>query len=132
MKHTTPMTNKTPFMRILYDGDCPLCIRKIRFLQRRDHHGKLSFSDIRAKDFQSLETGLAMDVLEKQIHAILPDGQIISRMEVIRAAYREIGLGWLIAPTGWPVLKLVFDFLYGRVAKHRLRLSRFVLNSDKK
>ncbi len=66
-----------------------------------------------------------MKQLEKQIHAILPDGTIISRMDVIRAAYREIGLGWLTVPMGWPLLRPLFDGLYGLVAKYRLSISRF-------
>ena len=65
-----------------------------------------------------------MAELEQQIHAVLPDGTVIRRMEVIRAAYRKIGLGWLTAPTGWPLLRPLFDTLYAGVAKHRQTLSR--------
>lgn len=118
------MSTREP-LRILYDGDCPICRRKAHFLQKRDRKGALRFSNIREPGFQPLETGVSMAELEKQIHAVLPDGRVISRMEVIRAAYREIGLGWLAAPTGWPVLRPLFDALYGFVAKHRLSISRF-------
>ena len=108
---------------ILYDGNCTICRRKIDFLKNRDKCGKLGFSDIRASDFQSFESKLPMDTLEKQIHAILPDGTVVSRMEVIRVAYREIGLGWLAAPTGWPLLRPLFDLLYGLLARHRMSIS---------
>ena len=106
-------------IRILYDGDCPICRRKAAFLQRRDKNGKLDFSDIRANDFLPLENGVPMAELEKQIHAILPNGNMITRMDVIRAAYHEIGLGWVAAPTGWPIFRPLFDALYGVVAKYR-------------
>ncbi len=66
-----------------------------------------------------------MAQLEKQIHAILPDGSLVSRMDVIREAYRAIDLYWLIAPTGWPILRPLFDWLYDFVAKHRMPISRF-------
>jgi predicted DCC family thiol-disulfide oxidoreductase YuxK len=111
-------------IRILYDGGCPICCRKVRFLQKRDRSGKLCFSDIRAAGFQPLETGVPMAELEKQIHAVLPGGTVISRMAVIRAAYREVGLGWLAAPTGWPLLRPLFDGLYALVAKYRTTISR--------
>ena len=67
-----------------------------------------------------------MEELEKQIHAILPDGTVINRMDVIRAAYKEVGLGWISAPTGWPILRPLFDALYGVVAKYRLSISRLL------
>ena len=112
-------------LHILYDGNCRLCRRKTAFLQKHDTKGKLHFLDIREPGFKASEKGLSMVELEKQIHAILPDGSVISRMEVIRAAYREIGLGWLAAPTAWPILRPLFDKLYGLVAKYRLRISHF-------
>lgn len=109
---------------ILYDGNCPICCRKIEFLKRHDHENNLLFENIRAPEFQAEMIGVPFSELAKQIHAVLPDGSVVSRMEVIRAAYRQIGLGWLIAPTDWPVLRFIFDRLYGFVAKHRLFISR--------
>ena len=111
-------------LRILYDGDCPICCRKTAFLTRFDHKNKLHFSDIRKADFQPLKTGVSMNELEKQIHAIMPNGTVISRMDVIREAYREIGLGWIAAPMGWPILRPLLNFLYGFVAKYRHSISR--------
>ncbi|MDF7822429.1 DUF393 domain-containing protein [Pontiellaceae bacterium B12227] len=116
---------------ILYDGNCPLCCAKRDFLQRRDHQKKLTFSDIRSNDFQSLEIPVPLGQLEKEIHCITPDGQILQAMDVIRAAYTRIGLGWLIAPTRWPLLKPGFDHLYQWVAENRLRISKFSIFSSR-
>lgn len=117
------MKYETGPIRILYDGDCPLCISKVKFLKQRDKHARLEFCDIREKGFMP-EISISMETLSKQIHAVLRDGTIIQGMDVIRAAYREIGLGWLIAPTGWPLLRPFFDLLYAGVAKYRLQISR--------
>ena len=43
---------------------------------------------------------------------------------VVRQAYRAVGLGWILAPTGWPVLRPVFDWLYLGFARYRVRLGR--------
>lgn len=110
---------------LLYDGDCPVCRRKVAFLQRRDRQGRLQFSDIRDSAFQPLETGIDFQLLEKKIHAVFPDGTEVSGMEAIRAAYRETGLGWLAAPTGWPLLRPLFDGLYAFVARNRQAIGRF-------
>ena len=116
---------KDRFIRILYDGDCPVCYRKVAFLQRRDHKSKLHFLDIRASGFDPEKFHISLEAMEKQIHAILPDGTVISRMDVIRTAYREVGLGWLATPMGWPLIRPLLDTLYGFVAKHRYSISRF-------
>lgn len=113
-----------PPLLILFDGDCPLCLRKVEFLKRRDKKRRLAFADIRAPGFRPDDMGIPMAVLERQIHAVRPDGSVIGAMEVVRAASREVGLGWLAAPTGWPLLKPAFDALYRFVARHRRFLSR--------
>lgn len=81
--------------------------------------------NIRDSRFQPLENGVDFPTLEKSIHAVLADGRIVSGMDAIRAAYRAIGLGWLVAPTGWPLLRPFFDGLYSRVARNRQAISRF-------
>ena len=110
-------------MLILYDGNCRICCAKRDFLKRRDRNGKLAFSDIRTADFQSLEIPVPMSALEREIHLVRADGQLLVGMEVIRAAYREIGLGWLAAPTGWPLLRPLFNRFYRFVADHRTSIS---------
>lgn len=111
---------------ILYDGNCPLCVRKKEILLQRDKQKRLHFIDIRSPSFSPKKYSRTPEILEQQIHAILPDGTLAARMEAIRAAYRAIGLGWLIAPTGWPVLRPMFDHLYTFIARHRMKLSRWM------
>ncbi len=118
------MPEEKPIL-ILYDGNCPLCCRKTAFLKRRNRRGTLEFTDIRQPEFQGADCGIAQETLEKQIHAVLPDGTVVSGMDVIRAAYAEIGLHWLAAPTGWPVFRPLFDRLYGCIARNRTKISRY-------
>ena len=111
---------------ILYDGECPICQGKKAFLEKRDRKRRLRFIDIRAPDFQPAETGRTFIELETRIHAVMPDGRLVAGMDAIRAAWRAIGLGWLVAPTGWPLLRPVFDALYTGVARNRKKISRFL------
>jgi predicted DCC family thiol-disulfide oxidoreductase YuxK len=57
------------------------------------------------------------------IHGVKPDGSLVTGMEVFRRAYAAVGWGWLWSPTGWPVLKPVFDAAYRWFAKRRLALT---------
>jgi len=59
------------------------------------------------------------------IHGVFPDGRIVSRMEVFREAYRAVGLGWLLAPTRWPVLRWLSDCGYEWFARNRISIGKW-------
>jgi predicted DCC family thiol-disulfide oxidoreductase YuxK len=108
-------------LQLFHDGECPLCSREIRFLEARDRKRRISFVDIAAEDFDAGDYGLfGSDVIEK-IHGKLPNGETIEGLEVIRRAYSAVGLGWLLAPTGWPGLARLSDRAYRVFARNRLR-----------
>jgi predicted DCC family thiol-disulfide oxidoreductase YuxK len=106
-------------LRVFYDGACPLCSREMGWLMRRLPRAGIVFDDISAAEFRSQEHGLSKEALMKQIHAMLPDGSIITGMEVFRRLYAAAGLGWLLKPTGWPLLRPLFDLLYRIFARCR-------------
>ncbi len=110
--------------KLLYDGECPFCLREVRWLQRRNRRGHLAFEDVSSPSFDPSSLGATREELLGVIHGMFPDGRIVSKVEVFRHAYRAVGLGWLIAPTGWPVLRSVFDGLYSLFARYRVRLGR--------
>lgn len=111
-------------MTIFHDGNCPICRLDIANLQSRNDEGRLRFIDIAAPDFDPAPYGMAREAFAAQIRAQLPDGTLITGMEVFRRAYRAVGLGWLIAPTNWRLLKTPADALYRLFARHRPAISR--------
>ena len=113
---------------LLYDGLCPICRREVAWLFVRNKFGRLGFQDINDTDFDPALYGKTLDELMAEIHGVYPDGRIIKGMSVFRATYSAVGLGWLLAPTGWPLLKPLFDLLYRLFAKYRLRLARLVIS----
>jgi len=109
-------------IRLFYDGDCPLCSREIRLLERMDRgRGRIACTDISALDFDAKEHGLERADLMARIHAVLPDGSIVEGVEVFRRAYQAVGWGWLLAPTRWPLLRGAADAAYRMFARNRLR-----------
>ncbi len=111
-------------LKIFFDSDCPFCRLEARWLGRWDKKGAIVFEDIAAPDFDASAFGFELDTLHKELHATYPDGTVLVGMDVFRAAYRAVGLGWLLAPTGWPVLRGLFDWLYRMFAKNRVVLGR--------
>ncbi len=117
--------SETPFT-MLYDGMCPICSREVRLLRRRAARRNipLGFLDITAPDFDPSRYGLTARQVRERIHALTPQGEVIEGMAVFRRVYRALGLGWLIAWTGWPVFKPIADLGYRVFARVRPRLSR--------
>lgn len=109
---------------VLYDGECPLCLREVRFLRRRDPAGtKARFEDIAAPRFDAARYGRSHGELMARIHGVLPDGSLVEGVEVFRRVYAAVGLGWLAAPLGWPILRPLFEIGYRWFARNRLWLT---------
>jgi predicted DCC family thiol-disulfide oxidoreductase YuxK len=132
-------TNVSPSQRlffeelnILYDSKCNVCKLEIDFLRRRDQrlHGsstRLKFTDLESEDYDSedpanghidYETGM------KAMHAVTPEGKVVVGVPVFQLAYEQVGLGWLLAVTKVPVLKVIFDLGYDIFAAYRTRVTR--------
>lgn len=114
-----------PHQRItlLYDAACPLCSREVRMLSRFNHRGRLVLEDISAPSFDAGRYGLTQAEVMGHIHAILPDGSAVTGMEAFRQCYAAVGLGAMVAPTAWPVLRPLFDRGYEWFARNRLKLT---------
>ena len=110
--------------KLLFDGECPFCQREVRWLQRRNRHGRLAFEDITLPGFDPAVYHTTREELMGVIHGVFPDGRIVRKVEAFREAYRAIGLGWLLAPTGWPGLRWLADRGYEWFAHYRLPIGR--------
>lgn len=71
---------------MLYDGECPLCMREVNFLRRRDAAtrggagGAIDFVDIADPTYDAARNaGLDYATAMGEIHAILPDGSVVTK-----------------------------------------------------
>lgn len=112
-----------PQLTLLYDGGCPLCLREVGLLRRRDRlRGRLAFVDIDAPDYDPGRFGgITYRQAMGRIHAIAADGTVLRDLEVFRRAYQLVDLGWLYSPTRWPLLGPLANAAYGFWAGQRLR-----------
>ena len=94
------------------------------FLRRRDRDQSIRFIDVDAQDYCPEDwCGISYRQAMARIHAIQADGTVLTDVAVFREAYRLIGLGWLYAPTRWPMLGPVVDALYRVWARYRLQIT---------
>ncbi len=110
-------------IEVFYDGDCPLCMREIRFLQRRDKRRRIVFTDIAAPGFDPGSLGLSRDDFMAKIRGRLPSGELIDGVEVFRRLYAAIGLGPIVLLTRIPGISALLDVSYRWFAANRLRLT---------
>lgn len=123
---TEPQAPPSPWqIKLLYDGECPLCVREVNFLQQKDAgRGLVAFVDIAAADYDpAAHGGVDFETAMGRIHAVLPDGTVIKNVEVFRRVYDTLGMGWIYAATRWPIIGPIVDWLYGLWADWRLALT---------
>jgi len=114
-----------PSLTLLFDGACPLCRGEVEALRSRDRgEGRICFVDIDAPDYDpAAHAGISYREAMGRMHAIGADGRVIRDVAAFREAYRLVGMGWLYAPTSWPMLKPVVDGIYHHWAQWRLKLT---------
>lgn len=113
-------------IKLLYDGQCPLCMREVNFLRKRDAgRGRVEFVDIADDDYTpEANGGIDFETAMGRIHAVLADGTVVRNVEVFRRVYDILGMGWIYAATKLPVIGFIVDKLYELWADWRLPLTR--------
>ncbi|KAG5035571.1 hypothetical protein AAZX31_04G163300 [Glycine max] len=112
-------------IKMLYDGDCPLCMREVNMLRERNKsYGTIKFVDIGSDEYSPEENqGLDYETVMGRIHAILSDGTVATDVEAFRRLYEHVGLGWVYAITKYEPIAKIADSLYGVWAKYRLQIT---------
>ncbi|XP_044481209.1 uncharacterized protein At5g50100, chloroplastic-like [Mangifera indica] len=112
-------------IKMLYDGDCPLCMREVNMLRERNkQYGTIKFVDIGSDEYSPEENrGLDYKTVMGRIHAILSDGTVVTDVEAFRRLYEQVGLGWVYAITKYEPIATIADAVYGVWAKYRLQIT---------
>ncbi len=120
----TTNATATPELTLYYDGQCPLCVAEIDFLQSRNAQGQLAFVDVTQTGFEVAGHNISCEAAMAQIHGRTADGQVLVGVPVFAAAYRLAKLpvlAWLLSRK-W--LMPVLQPAYVRFAKHRQAISK--------
>ncbi len=109
-------------IRMLYDGDCPLCMREVNMLRRKDEgKNRIDFVDIASPDYREEDNqGISFEEAMGKIHAITSGGEVVTNVEVFRRLYDIVGLGWVFAITRVEPFGTIIDRVYDVWAKYRL------------
>ncbi|CAI5529380.1 unnamed protein product [Closterium sp. Naga37s-1] len=120
-----PQESDTWKVKVLYDGDCPICMKQVEFLSARNQQFQtLKFVDISSEDYDPDENGgVEYEEAMGHMHGVLRDGTVVKSMDAFRSFYDAVGLGWIINVTNSPPIAVVVDAMYELFAKYRLPLT---------
>ncbi len=108
-------------LKLLYDGECPICKREICILQKKDSQTQIKFIDISSKDFSPFDNNnIDYNTAMSQIHAIDEKGNLLVGIAAFATVYARCQL--LISSTllRIPFMKRILKPLYTLFAKNRL------------
>uniref|UniRef100_A0A2N9GFF2 BED-type domain-containing protein n=1 Tax=Fagus sylvatica TaxID=28930 RepID=A0A2N9GFF2_FAGSY len=100
-------------IKMLYDGDCPLCMREVDMLRERNkRYGTIKFVNISSNDYSPEENqGLDYKTVMGRIHAILSDGTVVTDVEIatITDAVYGVWAKYRLQITGRPPLEAILE-----------------------
>ncbi|SDO99251.1 Predicted thiol-disulfide oxidoreductase YuxK, DCC family [Pseudomonas arsenicoxydans] len=116
------MYNKKDWPLTLYfDGQCPLCAREIKILNRHAAESRLLFIDISSGEFDAKALGFTFEQMQSTLHARFADGRWVTGLDATLWSWRAAGLGFWAAPLTWrairPLLALGYR-LFCRLRPH--------------
>lgn len=120
-------------LKLLYDGECPICKREVCILKKKDSLTKIKFIDISSKEFSPLENNnIDYNTAMSQIHAIDGKGNLLVGIPAFAAVYARCQL--LVTSTLLRIsfIKSVLKPLYTLFAKKRLWITGRMNNNIKK
>ena len=110
-------------LTVWYDGACPLCSREMRFMKRLDSKRRLRFCDFSAPGDEVAACGIPLSELSAVLHAQWEDGTVIRVLDVFRAIWQAVGLGFLARMSRLPVIDPLLVKVYAWFARNRLWLT---------
>ncbi|MGE3979413.1 MAG: thiol-disulfide oxidoreductase DCC family protein [Nitrospira sp.] len=110
-------------LTVFFDGACPICDREISLMKRLDRRRRLVFCDFSRPDYDPTSIDISPAELGRIIHARCGDGTVITGVDVFRAMWEAVGLGFLARLTRFSLIEPLVVQAYAWFARNRLRLT---------
>lgn len=111
-------------VKVLYDGQCPICVTEIRFLQflQRKRSDKVDFVDISLPGYDGGKyNGVSYEMAMEEMHVIDEFNTVHRGVPAFNVMYSAVGLGWLGRLLMWPPMRPLMDKSYDIFARNRLK-----------
>lgn len=109
-------------LALFYDSECPLCVREMQHLKKKDHWNRIHLVAIQS-DEMAQYPNVNVDMAHKILHGQLASGRVITGLDVTHKAWSLVGLGHMTRVLRVPVIRPVADGFYRLFARHRHRIA---------
>lgn len=110
-------------LTLFYDSQCPLCVAEMKQLSGFDHARRINIVDIQSPsliiDYPMIDVDDATDIL----HGLLPDGRVITGLDVTCRAWQLVGRHRWLKLLRLPVMRQLSDLVYLLFARYRYSIS---------
>lgn len=107
---------------LFFDGACPLCSREVAHYRRMDRQSRVEWVELNSHRARLLAFGIDPQQALARIHAITPQGQVVSGVQAFVTVWRELPYYRVLAAVArWNWLMRMLDRAYDRFAAWRLR-----------
>lgn len=123
-RHLHATHQRSSSVRVLYDGECPICVKEINFLQflQKNRPEKVDFVDISLQGYDGAQYGgISYEKAMEEMHVIDENDQVHIGVLAFNVMYTAVGLGWLGRLITWPYVRPLMDKAYTVFAKNRLK-----------
>lgn len=110
-------------LTVFFDGACPICDREIALMRRLDRQRHLIFCDFSGPDYDPTSINVSLADLGRVIHARWGNGSVITGVDVFRAMWEAVGLGFLARLSRLSFVEPLILKAYAWFARNRLRLT---------
>lgn len=107
---------------IVFDGECVLCSGFVRFVFRRDRHGRFRFTMAQSSLGQALYRHYGLDPQTFETNLVILEGTLHAKMASFAAVMGALGWPWRALSAVRLIPRPIGNWLYDRVARNRYRL----------
>lgn len=111
-----------PQLRVLYDGECGLCARTVRFLFRHERDARFVFTPFQSELGQKLASEIGIDPFDPASFAVIEPGgraHLRSGGMFLAISYCRNPWSWL-ARVASCIPRALTDSVYGFIARNRM------------
>ena len=116
---------------LIYDGECPMCLRARDWIQARAEPGSIELMPCQSESRPKRAPQVDHEQCMRAMQLVEPDGRVHSGAYALPGVLRELpGYRWLGALLSIPGVVPMLSPIYALVARNRLALSGFFTKHD--
>jgi len=104
---------------VLFDGECTLCSRSVRFLLRHNHSGNLNFTSLHSESGSEIVKLAGKDFEKAETVLLLQDNMLYSYSSAALKIAAHLDSPWQILGIFNVVPAIIRDTIYRLIAKNR-------------